>query len=504
MSFLNRANTIAPLNYNRWLIPPAALAIHLSIGQIYAYSVFSQPLTRIIGIQQPSEGDWSLATIGWIFSIALAVLGASAALFGKWLEQVGPRKAMFYSACCFAGGFFLSALGIHFHQIMLIYLGNGVLGGIGLGLGYISPVSTLIKWFPDRPGMATGLAIMGFGGGAILASPLSIALLEHFATPTSVGLVPTFLTLGTLYFIFMMFGVLTIKIPAPDWQPQGYLPKPNQRMISNTSLSANQAFSTPQFWLLFGVLCLNITAGIGVLGQASVMIQEMFSIQSVGADKAVNIAAAAGFVGLLSLFNMGGRFFWSSLSDKIGRKNTYTLFFILGAIFYCLIPTLGASGNLSLFIIGFCFILSMYGGGFATIPAYLRDLFGTFEVGAIHGRILLAWSTAAIIGPVLVNYLRQIQINNGIAPSQAYSITMYIMAGLLLVGLILNLLVKPISCKSAPPLTQAPTQPIPTEPPPLKPSNISKSLILRWIIVSIPLIYGVVMVFAKILNLFHL
>ncbi|MBV7435345.1 OFA family MFS transporter [Cardiobacteriaceae bacterium TAE3-ERU3] len=507
MSFLDRSHSIAPPGFNRWLVPPAALAIHLSIGQIYAYSVFNEPMTRVLGVSTSTEADWSLATVGWIFSIALAVLGASAAIFGQWLERAGPRKAMFISACCFGGGFLVSALGLHLHNIWLVYLGNGVLGGIGLGLGYISPVSTLIKWFPDRPGMATGLAIMGFGGGAMLASPLSVALLDHFATPTSVGLVPTFVTLGIFYFVFMMFGMFTVKVPAPDWKPEGYEPKvSNNKLVSDGHVSAKQAVRTPQFWLLFGVLCLNITAGIGVLGQASVMIQEMFSVSSVGENLAVSVAAAAGFVGLLSLFNMGGRFFWSSMSDLLGRKNTYSVFFVFGAILYFLIPTFGESGNLTMFIVGFCLIISMYGGGFATIPAYLRDLFGTFEVGAIHGRILLAWSTAAIIGPVLVNYIRQGQIDSGVAPSDAYSITMYIMAGLLIVGLILNLLVKPVDKKHHIEVNRHQTLDDASE----VIHGVSDAVtsahparaIISWLIVGVPLVYGVVMVFVKVLDLF--
>lgn len=434
MSFLDRKSYTAGQGFNRWLVPPAALAVHISIGQIYAYSVFNKPLVEASG------GQWSLATVGWIFSIALAVLGASAALFGKWLERVGPRMGMVLSACCFGLGFLVSALGIHLGSIWLVYLGNGVIGGVGLGLGYISPVSTLMKWFPDRPGMATGLAIMGFGGGAMLASPLSVALLN------AVGIESTYIILGVFYFILIVFGALIVKVPAPDWQPKGFHKKADKHAVTH-AVTASQAIKTPQFYFLFCVLCLNVTAGIGVLGQASVMIQEMFSVQSVGEQLAVNVAAAAGFVGLLSLFNMGGRFIWSSVSDVIGRKNTYTVFFVLGAILYCLVPSLGQNGQLVGFIVCFCVILSMYGGGFAAMPAYLRDLFGSFEVGAIHGRVLLAWSAAAVLGPVLVNYIRQAQIASGVPAADAYSITMYIMAGLLLLGLLCNLLIKPVADK---------------------------------------------------------
>jgi MFS family permease len=448
ISFLDRSHSVAKPGFNRWLVPPAALAIHLCIGQIYAYSVFNKPMTQIIGITASTAQDWQLTTLGWIFSIALFTLGASAALFGKWLERVGPRKAMFAAALCFSGGFMVSALGVHLHQIWLVYLGHGVIGGIGLGLGYISPVSTLMKWFPDRPGMATGLAIMGFGGGAMIASPLSVGLMDYFKSATSAGVAETFLVMGLIYFGFMMFGVFMVRVPPKGWKPEGWAPQANKRqqMITQSDVEADMAIRTPQFYLLFAVLMLNVTAGIGVLGQASVMIQEMFSAATVGEQMAVSAAAAGGFVGLLSLFNMLGRFFWSSLSDSIGRKQTYNVFFLLGAVLYLSIPSIGMAGNIVLFVLCFGLIISMYGGGFATIPAYLRDLFGTFQVGAIHGRLLLAWSAAAILGPVLINYLRAYQIESlQIPPAQAYSITMYIMAGLLLVGFFCNQLIKPVS-----------------------------------------------------------
>lgn len=448
LSFLDRDHSIAKPGFSRWLVPPAALSIHLCIGQIYAYSVFNEPMTRILGISDSTTGDWSLTTLGWVFSIALFMLGASAAVFGKWLERVGPRMAMFTSALCFCSGFVVAALGVYLHNIWIVYLGHGVLGGIGLGLGYISPVSTLIKWFPDRPGLATGMAIMGFGGGAMIASPLSVMLMNFFKSINTVGVAETFLAMGVIYFIFMMFGVFTVRVPATDWKPQGFSPVNANRsaLITYANVDADTAIKTVQFWLIFAVLMLNVTAGIGVLGQASVMIQEMFSEAAVGTSKAVTVAAAAGFVGLLSLFNMLGRFFWSSTSDKIGRKNTYTIFFLLGAILYIAIPTFGNMGSTVLFIVTFCIIISMYGGGFATAPAYLKDMFGVMQVGAIHGRLLVAWSLAALFGPSLINYLRAYQIETvKLPPAEAYSFTMYIMAGLLLVGFVCNLLIKPVN-----------------------------------------------------------
>src|SRR3984885_462517 len=339
-SFLDRENTVAPPGFNRFLVPPAALAVHLSIGQAYAFSTFNLPLTRLIGLKASAPGDWDLKQMGWVFSIAIAILGLSAAVFGRWVEAVGPRKSMFTAALCFGGGFIVAAIGIHLHQLWILYLGYGVLGGCGLGIGYISPVSTLIKWFPDRPGMATGMAIMGFGGGALIAAPLSVVLMQHFATAASNGVLETFVTMGVIYFMFMMIGVISVRVPAEDWKPVGWVASAHPRaLVTQANVSVDVAGRTPQFWLLWVVLCMNVTAGIGVLGQASPMIQEMFSGK-------VSPAAAAGFVGLISLFNMIGRFFWASTSDLIGRRNTYMIFFLLGMLLYSLVPTFGHMGSI--------------------------------------------------------------------------------------------------------------------------------------------------------------
>jgi len=440
-TFLDRENTVAGPGFNRFMVPPAALAVHLCIGQAYAFSTFNLPLTRLIGLTQTAPGDWNLKDVGWIFSIAIVFLGSSAAVFGRWVERVGPRKSMFASALCFSGGFLVSAAGIHFHQLWIIYLGYGVLGGCGLGIGYISPVSTLIKWFPDRPGMATGMAIMGFGGGALIAAPLSVLLMKHFTTATSNGVLETFVTMGVIYFMFMMIGAITVRVPAEGWKPAGWTPEAHpKKLVTSANVAVDVAWRTPQFWLLWGVLCMNVSAGIGVLGQASPMIQEMFTGK-------VTAAAAAGFVGLISLFNMIGRFIWASTSDLIGRRNTYMVFFLLGILLYALVPTFGHMGSIPLFVAAFCIILSMYGGGFATIPAYLKDMFGTYQVGAIHGRLLTAWSVAGVLGPVLVNYIRAYQIDNGVPKAQAYSVTMYIMCGLLLIGFLCNLAMRPVDPK---------------------------------------------------------
>ena len=431
-AFLHRDRSIADAGFNRWRVPPAALAIHLCIGQAYAFSVFSLPLSTAIGLTAAAPDDWKVSTIGWVFSTAIAFLGLSAALFGSWLERVGPRAAMFVSALFFCTGLALGAAGIATHQFWLLIIGYGVIGGIGLGLGYISPVSTLIRWFPDRPGMATGLAIMGFGGGAIIASPLSVWLMAHYRTPTSNGIAAAFLTLSALYLIVMMFGVFTVRVPAAEWTPSAMIvARATNTRSAAPGVTVSDAVRTPQFWLLWTMLLVNVTAGIGVLGQASAMIQEMFPGR-------ITVEDAAHFVVLLSIANLIGRFVWSSLSDHIGRRATYVIFFALGAALYASIPTIGRTGSIAPFIAAYALILSMYGGGFATIPAYLRDQFGTLQVGAIHGRLLTAWSTAGVLGPVLVNYIREYQLSRSVPRAEAYSVTMYIMAGLLLVGLTAN------------------------------------------------------------------
>jgi len=443
LSFLDRELSVAEPGYSRWLVPPAALAIHLCIGQVYAFSVFKIPLSEALGITKSIPGDWTQTQLAWIFSLAIVMLGLSAAVFGKWLEGAGPRKAMFAASTCFALGFFISYFGVIWHQLWLIYFGYGFVGGIGLGLGYISPVSTLIKWFPDRPGLATGMAIMGFGGGAMIGSPLAIKLMAHFRTANNMGVGETFLAMGVLYFLLMMFGVFTIRVPREGWKPDNWTPQTkDQKLITTHNVDVNTAFKTPQFWLLWIVLCANVTAGIGILEQASPMIQELFK-------GAVGPVAAGGFVGLLSLFNMAGRFFWASTSDYIGRKPTYFIFFTLGAVLYYFLPKTGANylNSVSLFVGISVVLLSMYGGGFSTIPAYLRDLFGTYHVSAIHGRLLTAWSVAGVLGPLLVNYMREYQIAHGADKASAYQTVLEIMATLLVVGFVANLLVRPVAEK---------------------------------------------------------
>jgi MFS family permease len=471
--WLDKEQTIAPAGFNRWLVPPCALAIHLCIGMAYGFSVFWLPLSRALGVKQPlaclegtgfftemfvSDCDWKISTLGWMYTLFFVFLGCSAALWGGWLERVGPRRAGVVSALCWCGGMLISALGIHLHQFWMMLLGSGVIGGIGLGLGYISPVSTLIKWFPDRRGMATGMAIMGFGGGAMIGSPLAAELMKSFATPTDVGVMQTFIVMALVYFVCMMGGALGYRVPPTGWKPAGWTPPPalaNNAMITQRHVHVSKVWSIPQFWLVWLVLCMNVSAGIGVIGMASPMLQEVFGGGLIGVaarfnelDKAQLAAiagVAAGFTALLSLFNIGGRFFWASLSDKLGRKLTYVVFFVLGGLLYASVPGSAAAGSKLLFVAAFCIILSMYGGGFATVPAYLADLFGTQMVGAIHGRLLTAWATAGILGPVVVNYMRDYQLGLGLPREQVYNQTMFILVGMLVIGLIANLLVRPVA-----------------------------------------------------------
>jgi len=473
-ALLAKERTVANSGFNRWLVPPAALCIHLCIGMAYGFSVFWLPLMQAVGLEAPqpcaqdmswfakltaTSCDWDKPLLGWMYTLFFVFLGSSAALWGGWLERAGPRKAGVVSAVCWCGGLVISALGVYHHQLWLLWLGSGVIGGIGLGLGYISPVSTLIKWFPDRRGMATGMAIMGFGGGAMIGSPLADRLMKFHADSASVGVWETFLSLAAIYFVFMLVGAFAYRVPPTGWQPPGWQAPATagNGMITQRHVHLNRAWRTPQFWFLWGILCLNVSAGIGVIGMASPMLQEIFGGRLLGldlrfdqlnAEQLGQIAAiAAGFTGLLSLFNIIGRIVWASCSDYIGRRATYFVFFIFGCVLYALAPSAGASGSVALFVAIFCLILTMYGGGFATIPAYLADMFGTQMVGAIHGRLLTAWSVAGILGPVLVNYINDAQIRSGVAKSAAYDTTMYVLAGLLLGGLLCNLMVRPVAAR---------------------------------------------------------
>ena len=470
--FFSKERITAGPGFNRWIVPPAALAIHLCIGMAYGFSVFWLPLSKALGITSSiacpkdasiidqiftSTCDWKISMLGWTFTLFFLFLGFAAAIWGGWVERVGPRKAGVVATLCWCGGLVVAAMGVLVHQLWLMWLGSGVIGGIGLGLGYISPVSTLVKWFPDRRGMSTGLAIMGFGGGAMIGAPLADRLMKLFATPTQVGVWQTFLVFAAVYFVFMICGSLGYRIPAPNWKPQGWKPPGRQSLVTDGQVHPDVAWRTPQFWLLWSVLTLNVTAGIGVLGMASPLLQEVFGGRLIGvkasfdeltpAQLSVIAATAAGFTGLLSLFNIVGRIFWASLSDQIGRQATYMVFFLFGAALYAAIPWTADDGSLGLFVGFFCVILSMYGGGFASVPAYLADLFGSRMVSAIHGRLLTAWATAGVLGPVLVNYIREYQLAHGVPRAEVYSVTMYILAGLLAIGFVCNLMIQPVDKK---------------------------------------------------------
>lgn len=487
-NFLSKEHITANSSFNRWLVPPAALAVHLSIGMAYGFSVFWKPLGNALmgadgkpleacaaGATNLSEKlsgtaralfatdcNWTQFDLGWMFTLFFVLLGCSAALWGGWLEREGPRKAGLVSTVLWCGGLLISAYGIYAHQLWLMWLGSGVIGGIGLGLGYISPVSTLIKWFPDRRGMATGMAIMGFGGGAMIGSPIAAKLMSHFATPTNPGVWQAFVALAVIYFVFMIWGSLSYRVPPTGWKPANWTPPVGQSnaMISTKNVDLKNAHKTPQFWLLWLVLCMNVSAGIGIIGAAAPMLQETFGGALIGQpdigfaeikkDEAMTAAAAAvgaGFVGLISLFNIFGRFAWATSSDKLGRKRTYYIFFILGALMYCAATYVAGFKSLALFVGAFCVIASMYGGGFSTIPAYLADLFGTQFVGAIHGRLLTAWSTAGILGPVVVNYMHDTRLEAKVPFDQIYAPIFLVLAGLLVVGFIANFLVKPVAEK---------------------------------------------------------
>lgn len=549
-SFLRKENIVAKPGFNRWLVPPASIAIHLCIGSVYAWSVFNPPLTKQLGVVAPAADDWSLTSVVWIFSVAIVFLGLSAAFAGKWLEDVGPRMVGVVAAFCWGGGFLIGSLGISTHQLWLIYLGYGVIGGCGLGLGYVSPVSTLIRWFPDRRGMATGMAIMGFGGGAMIATPLKTWLLSTFTrapeylgasdavklvtqngrqfAETASGLVEvvvasakqaaalpgggdagvyvvgtgdtgaasTFIALGIGYFIVMMIASFMYRVPAEGWRPAGWTPKPAASgMITQKNVHINQALKTPQFWQMWIMLCFNVTAGIGVIGVAKTMMSEIFGTTM---PLIVTAAFASTYVLMISVFNMVGRFLWASTSDYIGRKNTFHCFFVIGTILYLSIPYFASAGSANpsvVYLIGFyaatMIIFTMYGGGFATIPAYLADVFGTMHVGGIHGRILTAWSTAGVLGPLAITSLRDMSLAGAIrdlaakidpaafaakfgapidqldvlvnaktvtvaklmeiAPAgtidptpSLYNTTMYVMAALLVVAFFANLLMRPV------------------------------------------------------------
>ncbi len=522
--FLDRAATAAGADFNRWLVPPCALAIHLCIGMAYGFSVFWLPLSRAVGISNPvvckgmtlaqaittTSCDWRISDLVWTYTLFFVVLGAAAALGGDWLERSGPRRAGVVASFCWAGGMGISAIGISIHQLWLVWLGSGLIGGFGLGLGYISPVSTLIKWFPDRRGMSTGMAIMGFGGGAMIGSPLADILMKYFASANGVGVWQTFLVLGAGYFVFMMAGALGYRVPPEGWAPAGWTaPETTTTQMSRFNVDLKDAHRTPQFWLIWLVLLLNVSASIGIIGVASPMLQEIFGGRLIDApgvlftafddeQKKAAAAVGAGFVGMISLFNIGGRFFWAALSDRLGRKRLYAVILALGALLYGVAAPSLTGGTIGLFILTFCIIASMYGGGFATVPAYLADIFGTKYVGAIHGRLLTAWSTAGVLGPLLVAYMRDARIATGVPRDQLYQPIYLVLAGMLVAGFIANLLVRPVADRfhmSAE--TADGDAALPAGSAAGTTGGLDTTALLAWAAVSVPIAWGIYMTIAK-------
>jgi MFS family permease len=413
---------------SRWFIPLSAIAIHICIGSVYAWSTFNRPIRALL----PND-PWWFSPPYITFSTALILLGLSAAFGGPWVERRGPRAAATVAAFLFGSGLVIGGVGLSLRHSALVLVGMGLIGGMGCGIGYIAPVSTLVKWFPDRRGMATGMAIMGFGGGAFLAGYLNVYFMDR------IGVARTIVALGVVYFVVMMLGALLIRRPPEGWQPKGWTPPVNRsRMITSLQFSRNQALQTPQFYLLWGILFINVTAGIGILAQASPMMQDMFQKTA---------AQAAIVVSLISLFNAGGRFFWASFSDYIGRRNTYLVFFVTQAILFLMIPGLAGKGQWPVFESALFVVFTMYGGGFATIPAFLADMFGAQNVGAIHGALLTAWSAAAIAGPVIITELSDRAKANLVAGASRihiYDQPLEVLAALLAVGFVLTLLVRPI------------------------------------------------------------
>ena len=531
-----RDRAVAQPGFNRWLVPPAALAVHLCIGMVYGLSVFWLPMTRLLGVTEPvtcgpevglvealtvNGCDWRVSDVSWTFTIAIVVLGLSAALWGGWVGRAGPRKAGILAALCWSGGLLVGALGIKLHQLWLLWLGVGVLGGAGLGIGYISPVSTLVKWFPDRRGMATGMAIMGFGGGALIGAPLADLLMNLFQSRETTGVWECMATLAAIYLVVMLAGAFSYRVPPAGWRLEGW--RPSRRAdaaITGQDVDLKDAHKTLAFWMLWLVLCLNVSAGIGLLSFASSSLQELFGgaliglpgtgFTSLSEDQLRAVAAVgAGFVGLLSLFNIAGRFAWASLSDVIGRQLTYSIFFAVGAALYVAQPTVGNGGNLALFVLLSCAIVSLYGGGFATIPAYLSDIFGTRFIAAIHGRLLTAWSVAAVFGPAFVTWVRNAQIQAGMTSAAAYAYTLYALAGLLVLGAVANLLVRPLADRWFMPETRLGAVPgsfvtaAAQGAPGTGTGGLDAKVAVAWAAVAVPAAWGVWVTLSKTAVLFH-
>lgn len=396
---------------NRWLIAAAAVGIHISIGSVYSWSVFTNPLRE--------KHDWGLSEISLTFSIAILFLGLSAAFMGHFVERYGPRISGMIASACFGAGLLGAGFADSIGSLYMLYFFYGALGGIGLGIGYITPVSSLVKWFPDRRGLATGLAIMGFGFASLIASPVIAKLIN------GIGISNTFYLLGAIYFALMFLSSLYLAPPPKDWQPEGMKDqdqKEEKKTKDLAQLTANEAVKTVRFWALWSMLFINVTCGIAVISVASPMAQDIAGLSA---------GAAATMVGIMGLFNGFGRIGWATVSDYIGRPNVYTTFFALQTVAFLLLPNVT---NAFLFQILIYLILTCYGGGFASIPAYIGDLFGTKQLGAIHGYILTAWAAAGLVGPLVVSWIRE--------TTNSYSLTLYIFTGAFVAALAISLLIR--------------------------------------------------------------
>lgn len=371
------------LKTNRYVVAFAGVMFHLMIGSVYAWSVFTNPIAK--------QNGWTESSVAIAFSIAIFFLGMSAAFMGKVVEKIGPRLTGTIASFLYGTGTIMTGWAIHQNSIWLLYLSYGVIGGLGLGAGYVTPVSTIIKWFPDKRGLATGLAIMGFGFAAMLTGPVAQQLMA------SVGLEQTFYLLGAFYFVIMLLAAQFIVRPNKVLLSENSnIPSVGTRLTKGPELTANQALKTKSFAFLWIMFFINITCGIGLVSAASPMAQSMTGM---------SVETAAVMVGIIGLFNGFGRLIWATLSDYIGRPATFSAIFILDIV---MLSAMLIFKLPLLFVIALCLLMSCYGAGFSVIPAYLGDVFGTKELGAVHGYVLTAWAAAGIVGPLLLSLTHQL------------------------------------------------------------------------------------------------
>jgi len=398
-----------PIQKNRWFIAAAAVGIHISIGSVYAYSVMTNPVKDIFDV----EGS----VIKWAFKIAILLLGLSAAFLGKWVEKVGPKVSGTTAGLFYGIGILGSGLAVQLESLVLFYACYGVIGGIGLGLGYITPVSTLVKWFPDRRGLATGMAIMGFGFAALIFGPVMQSLFD------SVGVSNAFYILGLIYMVLIISSARYMEKPPEGYVPDGYKEGEGKTIKKDmANINANAALKTVRFYYIWIMMFINIACGIAIIAAASPMMQEKLHYTPM---------EAAAIVGLIGVFNGFGRIIWSGLSDYLGRANTYILFFLFQVLAFFLLPRISTE---IIFLILLFTVITMYGGGFATLPAFLGDLFGTKQLGAIHGMVLTAWALAGVIGPTIYDVVKK--------TTGSLHTTLTVFAGLFIVAFLVSILMK--------------------------------------------------------------